>query len=486
MSEIGGNVDEMGVERLTQMDNAFLIYEANESPMHVASVGVFEAAPLRTSDGELDIERIEEYVLSRLPEIPRYRQRIERTPLRNHPVWVDDARFRLRYHLRHTRLPRPGDERQLKRLAGRILSQQLDMRKPLWEMWVVEGLEGDRIAVITKVHHCMVDGVSGAELLQTLLSPEPVEKIDPPPAWAPRRVPSRAQLAADDVFQAVRTPFEIGAGLMRLARDEDHARHHLSERLRAAGRLLGGSLGNASNTSINQPIGPHRRVDWLVMDLDRIRFVKNQLGGTVNDVVLATVAGAIRRFLVETRSESVADLDFRVMAPVSLRTAEESGQLGNRVAAWIVPLPIDEPDAVARLDRVRGTTEELKDSRQALGADVLSQVTEWTGPALLSLGTRLVTLGQPFNLVVTNVPGPQVPLYLLGARMLEAHPVVPLLGSLSTGIALFSYAGRLSWGFTADWTTVPDLHDMLTAVEASFDDLVRAAEHHAETGRKAS
>jgi WS/DGAT/MGAT family acyltransferase len=233
---------------------------------------------------------------------------------------------------------------------------------------------------------------------------------------------------------------------------------------------LGTSLRRPSSTPLNQPIGPHRRFDWLAMDLARVKEVKNVVGGTLNDVVLATVAGAVRRFLKRRRVHP-EHLDFRVMAPVSVRAAEDRGKLGNRVSAWMVPMPLDERDPRRRLERIRETTAALKDSKQALGAEVLTAVGEWTPSTLLSLGAQLATRRLPFNLVVTNVPGPQVPLYLLGARMLDNYGLVPLTDNLCLGIVLFSYAGKLCWGFTADWDLIPDLHDFVLDVERSFREL---------------
>jgi len=463
-------------ERLSQLDNSFLVYEDPNAPLHVAVTQIFEAGPLRAPGGGIDLARIEDYVLSRLPRIPRYRQRLARTPLEGHPIWIDDPHFNVRYHLRHARLPKPGDERLLKRTAGRILSQHLDRGKPLWEMWVIEGLEGDRFAIVSKTHHCMIDGVSGTELLRELLTQEPVEKVEPPAAWRPRPPPGAAALARDEIARALRAPAEAAGALWGVARDRDGARGRLAERARALGRLLASGAPDASATSLNQPIGPHRRVDWLTMDLGAIRRVRKALGGTVNDVVLATVAGAVRRFLGVDRGEDVDVLDFRAMAPVSTRAAGESGALGNRVAAWIVRLPVDEPDPRRRLERVCEATAELKRTRQALGAEALVQVGEWTGAVGLSLASRFIHASQPFNIVVTNVPGPREQLYLLGAPMLEAHPMVPLLASFSTGIALLSYRDALSWGFTADWDLVPDLHGLVRAVEHSFRRLCEAAE----------
>lgn len=462
-------------DRLTQLDHSFLLYEGPSDHMHVAAVGIFETGPLATPEGGVDIERLRAYVASRLHAIPRYRQRLAWVPWLAHPVWVDDERFVLDYHVRHSRLPRPGDERQLKRMCGRILSQQLDRGKPLWEMWVIEGLEGDRFAVLTKTHHAMIDGVAGADLLAVLMRPDPGEEIEAAPAWVPRPAPPGTRLLAEELWRRARLPLEAGEILWRVIRDEDHARHHLAERLRATARVVARASWQASNTPLNQRVGPHRRWDWFSLPLDAMRPVRRELGGTLNDLVLATVAGGVRRFL-ERRGVETRQLDFRVMAPVSRRPRDAFEVSGNRVSAWIVPLPLDEPDPVRRLERIRETTAGLKARHEALGAETLTRLPEWTGSTLLSLGARLMTWAQPFNLVVTNVPGPQQPLYLLGARMLEVHPAVPLMGNLSVGIALFSYAGTISWGITADWDLVPDLHDLLLALNDAFGELREAAD----------
>jgi len=322
----------------------------------------------------------------------------------------------------------------------------------------------------------MVDGISGVDLLAALLTAEPALAGDPPHAWLARAAPSAAQLARDEAERALRAPLDAASALFDLARDEDHARERLATRLGALGKFVTGSGGaTASSTSINQPVGPYRRVDWLPMDLRRVRSVSKQLGGTVNDVVLATVAGGVRRFLKRARQEEVRKLDFRVMAPVSMRDASERQKLGNRVSAWMVPLPVDERDPIARHERVRKATAELKRSHAALAADTVTQLTEYTGTTLLSLGARLMDVALPFNMVVTNVPGPRDTLYLLGAKLLESHPLIPLMGHLSTGIALMSYRDTLSWGFCADWDLVPDLHEFVLAMDHSFRKLAAAA-----------
>ena len=457
--------------RLTELDRSFLIYESPTSPMHVGAVQIYEGAPLRDRDGRLEIDRVQEYVASRLHLIPRYRQKVVAAPLDGHPIWVDDERFNLRYHVRHSRLPDPGDERVLKRTCARILEQRLDLQKPLWELWVVEGLEGDRVAVVSKAHHCMIDGIAGVDLMSVLMTSEPLETPEPPPVWLPRRGPTALVYGASEALRRAATPFAVAGAVRRVLTNEDSARDELVERAKATLRMAASTVGGATPAPFNQPIGPHRRFDWLKTSLDDIGAVRERFGGTVNDVVLTVVAGAMRRYLKRARHVNPDPLSFKVMTPVSVRSASERGQLGNRVAAWIVPLPVAEPDARKRLAAVRETTEGLKARHEALGSETVTQALEWLGSTPIALGARLMQTTTPFNMVVTNVPGPRRPLYLLGARMIEAHPMVPLLGTLGIGIALFSYERTLSWGFTADWDLVPDLHELAVAVEQEFGKL---------------
>ncbi len=462
-------------DRLTQLDNSFLVYEdtSSNAAMHVATTQIHEAAPLRGPDGSIDIERIEEYVVSRLDRIPRYRQRIARTPIEGHPVWVDDPSFNVHYHVRHTRLPHPGTLRQLKRLVGRVFSQRLDRDKPLWELWLVEGLEGDRVAFISKVHHCMVDGVSGAELIAALLTTEPMQKPEAPALWKPRPAPSTLALGAGEVSRLFGAPRAVAGAVGRLLRDEGNARSQLQMRLQAMGRVVSDS-SLPTLAPFNRPVGPHRRMDWVRLSLDEIKQTGRALGATVNDVVLATTAGAFARYLSVDRGEDLNAMRFRVMTPVSMHRAGED-DFGNRVSAWTLELPIQESDPRARVDRIREATRDLKESHAALGIETFSEVFEWTGAAPLSFGARFMQYGTPFNAVVTNVPGPPVALYLLESKMLEIHPHVPILGTLGIGVALFSYDGGLSWGFTSDWDLVPDLHRLVEATEHAFAELRDAA-----------
>ena len=456
-------------ERLSGMDHTFLMFEEAQTHMHVAATMIFDAKPLSWPDGGIDIERIRAYTASRLHLMPRYRQRLAYTPLDRHPIWVDDDHFNINYHVRHTCLPRPGDVRQLKRLAGRIMSQQLDRHRPLWEIWVVEGLEGGRFALVSKTHHCMIDGIAGVDLLAVMLHPEPNQEFEEPPPFVNRPIPGPITLMRDEVGRLARSPLGFARQVCQGLREPEWFRSEVADRVRTfLGTVLG--LRGPGETPLNRPIGPHRRFDWIAMDLAAVRDVKNRLGGTVNDVVLATVAGAARAFLKRRRAH-VDSLNYRVLAPVSMRTQSEEGTLGNRISMWLIDLPIAEPDPRRRVEQIRAATSELKESRQALGAELLTQATEWTGSTLLSVGVQILHRALPFNLIVTNVPGPQIPLHFLDAQLLECYPLVPLFRRQGLGVALFSYAGRLFWGFNADWDLVPDLWLFKDAIVASFDEL---------------
>ena len=461
-------------DRLSVVDNSFLAIEGANTHMHVGAVTLFEAGPLTRPDGGIDVDRIRDYVASRLHLIPRYRQCLTAVPLGTRLVWIDDDHFNIHYHVRHASLPRPGDERQLKRLSARIVSQQLDRAKPLWEIWVVEGIEGDRFALVAKTHHCMIDGIAGVDLMAVILSPRPEATTAPAPAWIPRPAPSRLALLRDEWLRRLREPLAMAGELPGALAEPATMVTRALESVAAVGEALVAAFHQTSETPFNRPIGPHRRVEWLAMDLDAVKEVKNRLGGTLNDVVLATVAGALRRFL-ERRRVSVETLEIRANVPVSLRSAEERGTLGNRIALWMTELPVAERDPLRRLSAVRATTARLKESKQAMGAEMLAAVSEWTSSTLLALAVQISTRSRPFNLVVTNVPGPQIPLYLLGARLRECYPMVNLLANQGLGVALFSYAGRLCWGFMADWDLVPDLHEFGRAIEASFAELRDAA-----------
>jgi WS/DGAT/MGAT family acyltransferase len=460
-------------ERLSAQDNSFLLFETRNIHMHVASTMVFESGPLRTREGGIDIEAIKRSTESYLPQVPRYRQCLHFVPIEGRAVWVDDPHFSLDYHVRHTALPKPGDEAQLKKLSSRVMAQQLDRRRPLWETWVVEGLEGgERFAMITKIHHCMIDGASGVDLAQIQMSTSPeVPAPRPVPRFMPRPVPSRRELARDELARWLTLPLRALRGFREFTQETQDLRTELLVRARALIETLGMAT-SASETPLNGPVGPHRAFDWLRVPLSEMKAMRKALDCTINDIVLTIVTGAVRDYLIY-RGVRPEGIDFRVGAPVSMRSEEERGRLGNRVSSWIIKLPIDEQDPRRQLAAIHGETRRLKESRQALGVEMMMKVAEYTPSNLLTLGAR--SISGPINTIVTNVPGPQFPLYFHGAKMLAMYPQVPLLENLGLGIALASYNGTVHWGFNADPDIVPDLDAFVAKVRGAYGNVARAA-----------
>jgi WS/DGAT/MGAT family acyltransferase len=461
-------------DRLTALDAMFLDLEETHVHMHVGAVALFESGPLTDSDGELAIDRIRAVVEAALANSPRLRQKLARVPVFGHPVWVDDERFNLSYHLRHTSLPRPGDIRLLKRLAGRILSQKLDRGKPLWEMWVVEGVEENRFALIAKAHHCMVDGISGLDLLAGVLRVDPDPTVEPLSTWYPRPSPTRERLLRDELLHRAFWPLSLARSAGRALGNPREVLGDLEEIASGLGEILTTGLRPTASTPLNPDIGPHRRFDWAGIDLAAVKEVKTRLGGTVNDVVLATTAGAIGRFL-RKRGIHLDGQAFRAQVPMSIRTRAERESAGNRIVMLLADLPVDEPDPQRRYRQVVRTTARLKKSPQRAGAEFFEALSNSTLTSLFLFLARIATRQRSFNIVVTNVPGPQFPVYLLGARMQEIYPLVPLAGNQGLGIALFSYDGRLYWGLNADWDALPDIHGMVTGLHEEFESLYKAA-----------
>ena len=464
---------EFHYEPLSYLDASFLALETRSNHFHVAGVALFDASPLKGEDGGIDIERIRAHVFSKLQYIPRYRQRLERVPYDRKPVWVDDAHFTFEYHVRHTSLPRPGSDTQLKELAGRIVSTQLDRNKPLWELWVVEGIEGDRFAVIAKIHHAMIDGISGVDLTTILMNVIPTSDIEEAPEWTPRRAPTPTQLAVSEAARTTRRLIDRLTHVSEALRDRPRVSEAtLDKTIAALTSLRSGWLTTVDRTPINPDIGPNRRFDWTDLPLDDIKSVKNVLGGTVNDVVLAIAAGAIRGFLMDDRDFDVSQTEYRIMVPVSTRRADQRGALGNQVAMWLLDLPIEEADPRKRYELIKERTRNLKETNQALGAATLVELSSGTPITLLSLANRVVgSRMRPFNMTVTNIPGPQFPMYLLESEMLANYPMVPLWSQHGVGIALFSYNGALLWGVQADYDTLPDSGSFIARIQESFKEL---------------
>ena len=457
---------------LSAQDNSFLLMETPNLHMHVATTQIFDAGPLTAENGGVDVAAITRFTESVLHRIPRYRQKLRFIPFENTPVWVDDAHFRIDYHIRHTALPRPGNETQLKQVAARIQAQQLDRKRPLWEMWIVEGLEGNRFALISKIHHCMIDGSSGVDISTILQTTTPDRTIHDAPAYRPRPSPSPAELFTGSWRKRLGLPARALQGLQQFRAETEDLGDELSVRFKAIRGMYAAQGSPSSETPINGQIGPHRAIDWLRTPLEDIKALRRGLGCTVNDTVLTILTGAFRDYLIHRRVDP-SGLDFRAQTPVSMRSEAERGQMGNRISSWLVPLPVGEADPKRQLAQIHETTSELKDSRQALGVEMMMQAMAVMPTALLSLGVQAAS--GAMNTIVTNVPGPQFPLYLLGAEMLDLFPVVPLLQNVGIGVALISYNGNVCWGLNADAELVPDLDVFAEMIENSMQRVAEAA-----------
>ncbi|MEJ7583240.1 MAG: wax ester/triacylglycerol synthase family O-acyltransferase [Acidimicrobiales bacterium] len=461
----------MAVDRMSPLDASFLHIEDDVSHMHIGSIGIFEGP----SPG---YDRVVDMVAGKLPLVPRYRQVVRRVPLDlGRPVWSDDPYFNIEYHVRHTALPEPGGEAELRRLVGRLMSQQLDRTKPLWEIWMVEGLEEGRWAMVSKTHHCMVDGVSGTDLLSVIMDLSPEQ---PPPAeddWTPAASPGGGQLAAEAVLEMLRSPYEQLRAVRASTRVPRQAAAQLGDMVRGL-RSMAGLVRLTPNSTLNGPIGPHRRYAWASTTVDDIKTVRKGVGGTFNDVVLAAVTKGFRELLIG-RGESV-DRVVRTLVPVSVRGRDATGRavgdgtLENKVSAMFASLPVGLAEPAKRLEAISAQMDGLKESKQAVAGEALTSLTGFAPPVLLAVGTRLATRApqRNVNTVTTNVPGPQVSLYAAGRRMIKAYPYVPLASQVRVGVAIFSYDGQVNFGVTGDYDSAPDIDVLCRGIEAGMDELL--------------
>jgi WS/DGAT/MGAT family acyltransferase len=457
-------------DRLTALDTGFLHLERSGAHMHVAAILIFDGDPPA-------YEELLDAIEARMHLVPRYRQKLAHVPLgQGRPVWVDDPHFNPRYHLRHSALPAPGSDEQLKNLASRLFAVPLDRTKPLWELNLVEGLDGGRFAIVTKTHHALVDGVSGVDLVSVLFdtSPQPAPVPRERRPWLPRPEPTEAELLAQALLERATVPAEAARGVRAVTRAPRQALAQAGEWLVGVGAMAWAGLNPAPATPFNVAIGPHRRYTWVDADLARFKAIKNALGGTINDVVLAAVALSLGRFL-RRRGEDTDGRVLKAMVPVSVRADAERGALGNRVAAMWAPLPVGLDDPAAVLSEISEAMRGLKESGQAVGAQALTSLADFAPPTILSQAARLQSRQRFFNLVVTNVPGPQIPLYLLGRRLLAFYPVVPLAHHQALGVAILSYDGRLGFGLLADYDVLPDLEALAGDLQTAVADLSRAA-----------
>jgi diacylglycerol O-acyltransferase len=457
-------------DRLTGLDSSFLHLERDSAHMNVAGCAVFAGkAPA--------YEELVEAIVARLHLVPRYRQRLAFVPFgQGRPVWVDDPHFNITYHVRHTALPKPGDDDELKRLTSRVFSQALDRARPLWELWLVEGLAGDRFALLSKTHHALVDGVSGVDIATVLFdaSPDPMPVAPPDHDWIPRPLPTSPQLLADALLERATAPQEIIRGAWSALRGPREVASRLGRALSGLGAMTWVGLQSAPPSPFNVRIGPHRRFTWVRGDLAEFKAVKNALGGTVNDVVLAVVAGALGRYM-RLHRHPTAGVELKAMVPVSVRADVERGALGNRVAAMWASLPVGVTDPLERLRAISIEMEGIKESGQAVGAQVLTGLTGFAPPTILAQAARLVAHQRLFNLVVTNVPGPQSQLYVLGRELEAIYPMVPLAENTALGIAIMSYNGQLNFGLVADYDALSDVETLAEELRSSIDELVAAA-----------
>lgn len=456
------------MDRLSPLDASFLHLERDIQQLHVGSALLFEGpAP---THAELCAA-----IGSRLDLVPRHRQRVRRVPFElGRPVWVDDPRFRVADHVRQATLRGPGTEKAFRALAARIMSEPLDLSRPLWQSWLVRGLHGGRWAMVNKTHHAMIDGISGADIIGVLLDEDPHAPRHDSPPWTPAPEPSALRLAREALTEVARSPLEAGHVLTHALRAPRRVTRQAAAGL--YGLALAGAKVARPESVLDGPIGPRRRWGWARADLADVKAVKNAFGGTVNDVVLAAISGGFRTFLA-ARGEPVDGRTVRTMVPVSMRRPDERGQLGNQVSAVFADLPVGLADPAERLAAVTGQLSSLKSSGMALGVDSMLTAADLVPGTLFALGARVAARlpQRAISTVTTNVPGPQHPMYLLGRRLTEIFPYIPLGADLRITIGIASYAGRLAFGVTGDHEAVPDLQVLCDAIEASTAELVALA-----------
>ena len=458
----------MSLDRLTGLDASFLHLERDGAHMHVASTMIF-AGPAP------DFGEFRDHLESRLHLVPRFRQKLRFVPFdQGRPVWVDDPHLNLDYHVRHTALPAPGDEEQLRTFAARAFSQGLDRSKPLWELWMVSGLSEDRFAIVCKSHHCLVDGISGVDITTVLFDAEPdPAPADPVAEWLPRPEPGELQLLGTALTERLTQPAEVLRGARAVIRRPVKALAAIRDAVGATGSIAGRGL-SAPDSPLNIDIGPHRRFAWVRGDLADLRRIKDTYGGTVNDVVLTVVAGGLGRHL-RSLGHSTDELVLKAMVPVSIRTADQHGALGNQVTAMMAPLPVWCEDPIERLRLVRKSMGNLKQSKQAIGANMLVEMTDFAPPTVVSQAARLQSRQRFFNLVVTNVPGPQFPLYVLGRRLLDIFPMVPLAKRQAVCVGIMSYDGGINFGLIGDYEGMPALGGLAADLRQELSELAELA-----------
>ncbi len=460
-------------QRLSPQDDAFLAFEQPHLHMHIGAVTVFEDGAFRLPDGRLDVALLRSYIASRLPKVPRCRQRLARTTLLRRPIWVDDQRFRIEDRVRVAETPAPLDEAGLHALAGEIFSTPLDRARPLWEMHVVERLaEPGRFAVICKIHHAMIDGLAGIDFIGAMLGAAPTTEFAPAP-FSPRPLPGRLRLLWDDVTMLAWMPIAGIFTLRRLVLSQ-RARRLAWWRTIGLVRLLATGIRGTPESPLSERALPQRTFATLVSDRAEERAIRAGIGGSHDDVTLAAAAGAARNVLLR-HGANPARLRVRTMAPMSLRSRKERGALGNRVSMLIVDLPVGEADPRRRLERTTECVAYAKSYKQGLGVDILAGIDRLTGTLAQNAAMWLATTRRAYSVMVTNIAGPTAPLYLLDGKMLALYPMAPVFGGQHISVAVLHYMGRLHWGVQYAGTTPGEANRIAEDLRAAFADMLAAA-----------
>ncbi len=462
-------------DRLTAIDASFLHQEGPNSHMHVGAVMIFDGPPPSYKD-------YCDHIRARLQSVPRYRQKLAFPPLdAGRPVWIDDPNFKLEDHILKAVLPRPGSEKKLVALAAEIHSEPLDRSKPLWETWLVKGLPSNRFALISKSHHALVDGISGVDLMTVLFDKKPDQQAKPVPVrkWTAQPEPSASDLFIAGFRDLVSTPVKLASFALKAATQLNRTARSAGEVLEGLSEVIWAGLNPSPPTPLNVEIGPQRRLAFVSHSLDAFKSVKNNFGGTVNDVVLAVTSGALRKWLI-SRGISCEGLELRALVPVSIRRQNEHGQLGNRIVAMRGPLPVYIEDPIARLREVTKAMKGIKQSKQAIGAEVIANMQSFAPPTVLAQASRLNFSTRFFNLLVTNVPGPQFPLYVLGRKLKEVLPLAFLPRNQALSVAIMSYDGAISFGLLGDHDAMSDLDEFADYLEDSIEELVVASSNNRE------
>lgn len=451
-------------ERLTAQDLQFLVLESPTAPMDIVSVQIYRGGPLMSLDGGIDIDAYRVFIDSILHRMPRYRQKLKWIPVADIPVWVDDTAFSIDYHVRHTALPKPGSEDQLRKLVARVLERSLDRERPLWELWMVEGLAEDRYAVISKVHHCMLDGLEGLDLSHVLMSENANQRVPEAPPYRPVKTPSEVSLLWDEWNRRYAQPIDALRNAGELLRRPRERMGVLEKRLGEVRNSLVSMVRRPTETPLNGELSAHRRLEWLCTPLLPLKEAHRQLGCSLNDVVLGLLAGGIRD-LFEQRGFDPEVTDFKLATPVY--SGPDSAV--DDVSSWVISLPLNESDPRQRIAHIAAQTEQLRKDGQHSVSDVLVDLASWFPAGLLSLFNT--SKNACVNSLVTSVPGSKETLYSMGAEMEAMYTHVPLLQGIGLGTALMSYNGTVHWGFNGDYDLVPDLAVVRDGVKSAFEDL---------------